>query len=353
VSTNPVNLPLNPAAIGGLRAGYFLCAVPLYFSCMRLSTLCTTLRAAVAHGRASCYLLAGLVALGELAAIPSPAQVPARPVEIMVVGFDHLHQLYTAQDPRSDVFSPKKQAELAQLRAQLRRFRPELIMVEAEPKEQPQLDSLYAAYQQDRLQFSALPYGRSERYQLGFALAKELHLPAPQGIDYSTATSQGLLSTGRNIDLFKQGLRELQLTARPLKRQVQHDSLSVRDYIALMNQPAFIALSHRALLNTPALVTSGTFAASGINTNDLGRVDTAYVGAHYITLFYNRNLKIYSNLLRIQQKTHAQRLLVVIGQNHVGVQEELLGANPTYHVVPAHTYLKAPAGRRTKAKKAS
>ena len=342
--------------MGGLGRGYFLCALLHYFSCMHLSTfaLGAPLRAAVASARASRYLLAGLLlALGALAATPSPAQAPTRPIEVMVVGCDHLHQVYTAQDPRSDMFSPKKQAELAQLRAELRRFRPELIMVEAEPKEQPQLDSLYAAYQQDHLQFSALPYGRSERYQLGFALAKELHLPAPQGIDYSTATSQGLLSTGRNIDLFKQGLRELQLTARPLKRQVQHDSLSVRDYIAFMNQPAFIALSHRALLNTPALVTSGTFAASGLNTNDLGRVDTAYIGAHYITLFYNRNLKIYSNLLRTQQKTQAQRLLVILGQNHVGVQEELLGANPAYHVVPAHSYLKAPAGHRVKTRKAS
>jgi hypothetical protein len=117
--------------------------------------------------------------------------------------------------------------------------------------------------------------------------------------------------------------------------------------------PALIALSHRALLNTPALVTSGTFAASGINTNELGRVDTAYIGAHYITLFYNRNLKIYSNLLRAQQKSQAPRLLLIIGQTHVGVLQELLGANPAYRVVPAHTYLKTSAARRLKVKKAS
>ncbi|TVT43804.1 hypothetical protein FNT36_04435 [Hymenobacter setariae] len=239
------------------------------------------------------------------------------------------------------------------MRAQLRRFQPDLILVEAEPKEQPQLDSLYAAYQQGQLQLAALPYGRSERYQIGFALAKELHLPAPQGVDYMTSTSQGLLSTGRNIAVFKQGLQELQAAARPLRRQVQHDSLSVYEYLALINQPALVALSHRALFNTPAYVTSGTFSASGTNTNDLGRVDTAYIGAHYITLFYNRNLKIYSNLLRAQQKTRAQRLLVIFGQNHVKVQEELLSANPTYRVVPAHTYLKAPARPRAKARKAS
>ncbi|WP_235998506.1 DUF5694 domain-containing protein [Hymenobacter sp. BT559] len=321
---------------------------------MPLSTLGATLRTVITHAQARRQLLASLLmALGGLATTPSLAQGPTHPVEVMVLGCDHLHQLYTAQDPRSDVLSPKKQAELAQLRAQLRRFRPDLILVEAEPKEQPQLDSLYAAYQQGQLQLATLPYGRSERYQIGFALAKELHLPAPQGVDYTASTSQGLLSTGRNIALFRQGLQELQAAARPLRRQVQHDSLSVYDYLARINQPDLVALSHRVLFNTPAYVTSGTFSASGTNTNDLGRVDTAYIGAHYITLFYNRNLKIYSNLLRAQQKTHAQRLLVIFGQNHVKVQEELLSANPTYRVVPAHTYLKAPTRPRPKAKKVS
>jgi hypothetical protein len=315
-----------------------------------LSTPCAWWR--VTASRSSWASLLFLL-LSELLATSGYAQAPARAVEVLVLGCDHLNQLYTSQDPRSDVFSPKKQAELAQLRARLRRFRPALVLVEAEPKEQPQLDSLYAAYQQDNLQFTSLPYGRSERYQIGFALAKELHLPAPQGIDYAAATSQGLLSTGRNIVLFRQGLQQLQATARPLKRQVQHDSLSVYDYLALINQPALIALSHRALLNTPALVTSGTFAASGINTNELGRVDTAYIGAHYITLFYNRNLKIYSNLLRAQQKSQAPRLLLIIGQTHVGVLQELLGANPAYRVVPAHTYLKTSVARRLKVKKAS
>jgi hypothetical protein len=186
----------------------------------------------VARHRVALFVGLLFLLLGGLLATSGYAQAPARAVEVLVLGCDHLNQLYTGQDPRSDVFSPKKQAELAQLRARLRRFRPALVLVEAEPKEQPQLDSLYAAYQQGNLQFTALPYGRSERYQIGFALAKELHLPAPQGVDYTAATSQGLLSTGRNIVLFRQGLQQLQATARPLKRQVQHDSLSVYDYLA-------------------------------------------------------------------------------------------------------------------------
>ncbi|WP_262385992.1 DUF5694 domain-containing protein [Hymenobacter sp. BT491] len=260
-------------------------------------------------------------------------------IQVMVVGFDHLNQLYNKQ-PSSDVFSAKKQAELAKLRARLKQFRPDAILLEAEPKEQPEIDSLYALYRSGQLQLSALPTGRSERYQVGFALAKELDLPAPQGVDYYAATSQNLLATGDNIEAFKQGLLKLQTTSRPLKRLVQHDSLSVYDYIALANTPTMVSLIHRVQFNTPALVTNGAFSATGTNTNDLGKVDLAYVGAHYITLFYNRNLKIYSNILRAQQKTQARRVLVMLGLAHVGVQEELLAANPDYQVVHATKYLK-------------
>jgi hypothetical protein len=247
------------------------------------------------------------------------------------------------------VFSPKKQAELAKLRAQLARFRPEAIMLEAEPREQPQLDSLYERYRAGQLAFTALAEGRGERYQVGFVLARQLGLPAPRGIDYYAATSQSLLSTGHNISYFQQDLKLLQTTVRPLRRMVQHDSLSLYDYLALANQPALVALSHRAVFNQPAVVTSGTFSASGTNTQDLGRVDTAYIGAHYITLFYNRNLKIYTNILRAQQQTQARRVLVMMGQNHVGVLEELLAANPDYRVVHAASYLKTRQKSRLKA----
>lgn len=296
-------------------------------------------------------LLIGWLSVGmPVVAAAQPSQ--SQPIEVLVVGFDHLSQLYNKQ-PESDVFSPKKQAELAKLRAQLARFRPEAIMLEAEPSEQRSLDSLYARYRGGQLQLAALPDGRSERYQVGFALASQLGLPAPRGVDYYAATSQSLLSTGRNISAFQQGLQQVQATARPLKRLVQHDSLSVYDYIALANQPALISLVHRALFNTPALVTSGTFSPKGTNTLDVGKVDTAYIGAHYITLFYNRNLKIYSNLLRAQQQSHAQRILVIFGVAHVGVLQELFAANPAYQVVPATTYLKTKAGHLLRAPKTS
>ncbi|NVO32821.1 hypothetical protein HW554_16520 [Hymenobacter sp. P5342] len=226
------------------------------------------------------------------------------------------------------------------MRAQLAKFRPDVILVEAEPKEQPQIDSLYALYQKGTLRLEDLPTGRSERYQIGFALARQLGLPSPKGVDYYAATSQSLLSSGTNIDAFTQELRRVQTVARPLRALVQKDSLSLNDYLALVNQPAIVGLLHRMQFNTPALVMDGSFVAGGTNTVDLGKVDTEYIGAHFITLFYNRNLKIYSNILRAQQQTQAKRVLALFGVAHVGVLEELLAVNPAYEVMHAAKYLK-------------
>ncbi|WP_240731716.1 DUF5694 domain-containing protein [Hymenobacter radiodurans] len=274
--------------------------------------------------------------------------------EIMVVGFVHLAGIYN-KEPQSDVLNPKKQAEVAKLREHLLKFRPDAIMIEAEPSEQGRIDSLYALYRDGKLDFSTLPEGtgRSERYQVGFVMAKQLNLPSPSCIDYYASTSQSLLNSGDNIDYFNKGLKEMQVTSRPLHRLAQHDSLSVYDYIALANHPDLVAMSHRVVFNNPAMVTNGGFSATGTNTNDLGKVDTAYIGAHYISLFYNRNLKIYSNILRAQQKTQAKRVMVILGQNHVGVQQELFAVNPNYHVVPASTYLKTKATKYLKPKKAA
>ncbi|WP_019947356.1 DUF5694 domain-containing protein [Hymenobacter aerophilus] len=226
------------------------------------------------------------------------------------------------------------------MRAQLAKFRPEVILLEAEPKEQPQIDSLYALYQKGTLRLEDLPFGRGERYQIGFALARQLGLPSPKGVNYFTSTSQSLLNSGTNIEAYTRDLRLLQTTSRPLRASVQKDSLSLYDYLALANQPELIGLLHRMQFNTPAQVMNGNFAVGGTNTADLGKVDTEYIGAHFITLFYNRNLKIYSNILRAQQQTRAKRVMLLFGLAHVGVLEELFAANPDYEVVHAAKYLK-------------
>lgn len=74
-------------------------------------------------------------------------------------------------------------------------------------------------------------------------------------------------------------------------------------------------------------------------TVDLGEIDEEYIGAEYITLFYNRNLKIYSNILNAQINNNGKRLIVFLGQVHVGVLQELFKNNPNYQVISPIEYL--------------
>ncbi|WP_335964459.1 DUF5694 domain-containing protein [Galbibacter sp. PAP.153] len=258
--------------------------------------------------------------------------------EILLVGFDHLSQMDNGT-PSSNIFSPKKQKEIVKLTEKLKRFSPNMIMVEKEPSEQAVVDSLYNSYLENKLQLSNIEYGTSETYQVGFRLAKMLNLKSVYGIDHYESTSQSLLNSGKNIELFKKGMGTLINAARPMKKSVQQDSLSIYDYIKTMNLPKYVKLSHNIIFNLPAYVMDGKFSEKGTNTVDIGNIDEKYIGAEYITLFYNRNLKIYSNILNTQLAHNTNRILLIMGQLHIGVLKDLLEDNPNYKIIEASEYL--------------
>ncbi len=261
------------------------------------------------------------------------------PVQVMLVGFDHLSQLYN-QQPQSDVYSLKKQAEINQLNTCFQAYAPDMIMVEVDPSEQVRIDSLFTLYSAGKLALDALPSGRSETYQIGFALAKRLKHKRVYCVDHYEATSQSLLTEGTNIDVYQQALQQFQGIARPLKKQVQQDSLSVYAYIRKINQPDMITLTHRLFYNLPALVINGEFSRTATNTADISKIDKRYIGAEFISLFYNRNLKIYSNALISQRQYQGKKLLLLFGQPHVGVLQELFKANPDCSLVSPLSFCK-------------
>jgi len=266
----------------------------------------------------------------------SPDEAPK--TEVMLVGFMHLSQLYREGVPESDVLSARRQEELAQLVTQLERFQPDLILVETEASEQATLDETYARFGGGQLAQSQL--GRSETYQVAFALAKRRGLPGVYGVDHHESIPQGMLDQGENVQRYRDGLGQLQRMVREKNEQLLSGRLSLRDYIAFINRPDTIDLTHHLLFNLPAHVVNGTFSkpAPGV---DMARIDSRYIGAEFISLFYNRNLKIYSNILTTHGRRGGKRILVTMGQVHVGVLQGLLEKNPDYRVVPADRYLGA------------
>ncbi|VUD58472.1 hypothetical protein TDB9533_02431 [Thalassocella blandensis] len=262
----------------------------------------------------------------------------AKPIEIMVLGVDHLYQLYQ-QSKSSDVLSEKKQRELKRLRHDLEKFAPQQIMLEVDQKDQAALTKEYQQFLAGNLDLASLEYGRSERYQIGFRMGKALGLKDMYAADFYEGMPQMAFAKGENLEIFLNGMKRLQQTVRPLSQQVKQDKISLYDYLTVMNTPEAVRFTHGIIFNLPAYVTHGDFREEVKEKIDFGRINTAYIGAQYIGRFYQRNLNIYSNILSGQQQSQAQRVLAIFGQLHVGVLQELLQHNPAYSVVSPLRYL--------------
>lgn len=266
-----------------------------------------------------------------------PAASPA-PVAIMMVGGPHLAQVYKAANPNTDVLTPKRQTELQAVRDQLQRYRPDAILVEELPERQASLDSLYALYRQGRLDLNTLPGGRSETYQLGFVLGKQLGLERIYCVNAPGGTSQSILHQGTNIKLYEEATAEHRAYGGAKMQAWENGSLSMSGLLGFVNSPVLLQQLHTLVYRTPARVTDGTLKADPMV--DASFISPHYVGAEFISVIYNRDLKIYSNIVTTQLATRKKRLLTIIGARHIRSLQGMFHTDPAYQVIEASKYLK-------------
>ena len=287
------------------------------------------------------HLLAASLLFG-MTASAAPAQTPAAalplaPVEVLIVGLAHLSQLNSGPTP-VDVLQPVHQQSLQTVRDALRSFQPDAVMVEEEPKEQAELSSKYHAFCGPQ---HTVPKGeeRDEIVQVAFPVACTRGLAEVTAVNFYDSTPQAMLASGDNVALYQADLKQLQGMARPLAKQLAEGKVSLYEFVRIINTPANVELSHRVIFNTPAYVHDGDFQNPPANV-DMAKIDKRYIGVEFIDLFYRRNLRIYSNILQAQQRLRTHRVLIILGQNHVGVLQELMHHNPNFRVVEAGVYLK-------------
>lgn len=282
-------------------------------------------------------LLLGLTACSTTKSQPASTAATPAPTAILLLGCNHFAQLYKADNPNSDVLTPRHQAELAAVCDQLQRYRPDGILVEELPERQATLDSLYQLYQQGRLDLNTLPGGRSEVYQLGFVLGKRLGVARIQCVNAPGGTSQSILREGRNIALYEQATARWRAFAAPIDQQLLAGTSTMPQYLRALNAPATVRQLHTLVYRTPARVVDGTLRPDPMV--DAAFINPKYVGAEFISVFYNRDLKVYSNIVTTQLATHQTRQLLIMGVRHIGSLQGIFGDDPAYRVVEAARYL--------------
>ncbi|AQG79425.1 hypothetical protein AWR27_08880 [Spirosoma montaniterrae] len=267
------------------------------------------------------------------------AQQPPK-IQIMLLGSNHFGQAGFYKDaPLADLFIERRQQELQQLRDQLARFKPDLILIEREPTAQSTTDSLYRLYTAGKLALTDLDYGRAETYQIAYALGKTLRHDRIYGVDYYGGTSNRILNQGQGIEYYLDELKTFNVLGSQINEPFRQGKTTVSGYLRQLNAPEVLQKTYHLMFVTPAKVRRGLLNTTD-RTLDSSRVSYDYVGADFISHFYNRELRIYANIVATQLAQKKQRILVVMGQRHAAVLTKIFENDPDYTLVPVGDYLK-------------
>ncbi len=264
------------------------------------------------------------------ASIPDFFRESAPRAELMLLGVFHFADAgLDSYKPRFsvDIMSAQRQAEIEDLVDRLAQFRPTKVAVEQNRTRQPRIDSLYNAYLA-----GTYTLGTNEVYQLGFRLAKKLGHTRVHAIDIGARAAIPDTLAARQV-------RELGITsidsamnadpwsARYRSYYAFNDSIktvnTLTDHLLYINDPASVRRSHGHYL-----VASFKFAR-----------DTNYVGPDDATRWYNRNLRIFSNIQRITESP-SERILAIVGSGHLPILRFLAETSPEHRLIEPSAYLR-------------
>jgi Family of unknown function (DUF5694) len=225
-----------------------------------------------------------------------------------------------------DLFSAKRQGELDSMVQKLAATGITQIFVEGEARDQVAMDKLFAKY----LSGTAIDTvtARDETVQIGFRAAKRLGLPNVRCVDV------------------KQEL--------PYEAMEKYEQESAKD--TTVKSPPFFDTPWPFTDSTRTLRLSRTpLSTYYIGLNDAyhrqanlydylhyamsyGR-GKDYTGADFTTSWYNRNLKIYTNILRELQPTDTT-VLVLFGAGHTNMLRQFFTDHPSFRIVEVADVLR-------------
>jgi hypothetical protein len=224
---------------------------------------------------------------------------------------------------------PRRIKEIEIVRQNLQKIKPTVICVELNPRWQSELDSLYNEYCKGK-KINSQGYD-GEISLLAFELGKRL------GIKRIVAVDAQPMDALRDEKLYseyeKYAPKEEEDTifnnCSKLYDENQRFSDSLRHHYTTID---FLRLLNHKDYNKKILGRWLIFTRFGTNSYPIG-------ADQFITKYYNRNLRIYSNIQRaITQKD--DKVLIIYGNTHMSILRDLFEASPLYKLIPIDKYLR-------------
>ena len=253
--------------------------------------------------------LIGLVAVGAWSSLQaaSPEAESKRP-EVLVLGVYHManpgHDIFNMA--ADDVLAPKRQQEIAEVAAVLKRFNPTKIAIEADS--QKRLNDRYQQYLAGKYVLTA-----NEIDQIGLRLANDLghtaiyavdadgDFPFPRVVNYTKATGQSAA-----LDATMAQIGEM------VKAQGEYlKTHTVLQTLLYMNADAKVAQDVGYYYQEAHYGEPGDYA-----------------GPDLLAEWYRRNVRIFNNVTKLLTSPD-DRILVIFGAGHLGWLRQDFGSDPT------------------------
>ena len=238
--------------------------------------------------------------------------------QVMILGTYHFANpgLDYVKSELDDHLSEKRQKQIAEVVELLAEFKPTKIAIEAPPEaKSPQAN--YEAYLKGEYALKA-----NESEQIGFRLAKQFGHAQLHQIDHKLDMDMGAIMAAAQesgnrafLELFQSTIAEVQ------DLQKRQTTMTVRESLMMHNDPQLVAKGRDLYLQ-------------------MARVRNAeqFVGADVLAGWYQRNFRIFTNLVQIIQSPD-ERVLVIFGSGHAAILREMVLSSPDLRLVEPNDYL--------------
>ena len=252
------------------------------------------------------------------------AQTKNEKIKIILMGTFHYGETGDKNKTKfKDLFSEKRQSELEFMTKKLNDFGVNKIFIETDFRDQKKSDELYSSYKNGTLKDSAEL--RREEAQIAFRLGKINNLPIiaadnRQNLDYSPIEKYEQVH--RDDKPNPNSFFEVSYPFTEKLKKLSESTLA--DYYIQLNS----AYSRQA------------------NMYDYLHYAMAYgekddfTGEQFTLSFYDRNLKIYNNILRNLNIKSDKVVLVLFGSAHTNILRQFFESHPYFEIVELETVFK-------------
>ncbi len=251
-------------------------------------------------------------------------------IKVLNMGIFHFGYTSDAHKTEFDEESKEAQREVRKISEMIAKFRPTIICVEKLPEKNDELNAAYQVFLENPSELSTKD---GEISMIAFDVARLSKVEKLYGIDHHMGYNYSLGDFIENSPDYTNSIDPetyLQLTNDPFmdypemaEREKNYDKLSLLEKLKLINEPLYLDYSINT--NADKLLYVG--------------IDDGFEGADNAALFYQRNMRIYSNLNRIPM-TKEDRVFILMGAAHTAFLREFIKRSPKFEMVNTLDYLK-------------